>query len=89
MEILLKVAFNSLVTVEFSIENPPVLPLEGEIFSAAWDSFILDKKAVKKIKDYEEGHVFLTHVIFKHFDKDRITVQVSLFEENHYKESGY
>lgn len=84
MDSLLHVYFNSFTTVKFKIENPLVLPAEGETISFEWRDFIQNETVVKKIESYEEGDVFICEILFRKYYKGVVETHIYLHERKDY-----
>jgi len=84
MKVILKVNFDSISNAEFYIENPPVIPVEGDSVSFEWKDFISDKKEIKKLENYDKNHIWMVNVLFKRYSKKQALVQIVLMEEGEY-----
>lgn len=86
MELILSIGFNSLLhNTYFEINNPPVVPIEGELFDCHWADFIQDKEAIDTLEDHDDNGVWITHIVSKHYFKNKVVIHVQLFEEQHYE----
>ncbi len=70
---------------EFRIENPSMLPCEGEIFSCEWSDYIADDKLVKELKEFEENSIFIVNILHREYKKARATLHIVLYNEEHYE----
>lgn len=72
---------------EFSVEinEPAVLPNNGEVIYCKWPDFIKDKEMLSKLEKQEEGQMFRAEVLYKIYTADRVTVQVLLHKDSEYK----
>jgi hypothetical protein len=84
LESLLHVYFNSFTTVKFKIENPSVLPGEGEKITFEWKEFIQNENVVKKIEAYEETDAFICEIMFRKYFKGCVETHIYLHERKDY-----
>lgn len=86
MKVILRIQFDSICHATFDIENPPVIPNEGEIVDFRWSEFIDDKNDLRLLTEYGEYGVWVANILCKTYAKDNVIVFVALMQEEHYKE---
>ena len=84
MKLELSIGFNDMNTW-FSIDNPIVIPMEGEGFSCKWSDYISDKKAIKELNEFSEYDIHKVHIIDKEYSKDKVVINISLFSSDDYE----
>jgi hypothetical protein len=85
MKTILSIGFNSrLQSTYFDIENPSVIPNEGEVFDCNWQDYISDEKALLALEEYSETGIWMTNIVSVYFSKEKTVVHISLMEEEHY-----
>ena len=79
MKIVLSIGFDEKITDYFEIENPAIIPLEGETFDCKWDDFITDLKLLEILQEEDDmGTCWIVHIVYKYFSKNQITIHISL-----------
>ena len=83
---VLRVHFNSLIKTSFTIEDPAVMPLEGEVISFSWADFLDNADDVKILEAYELDDLLICNVLSRMYYKDKVETLVVLFEREHYNQ---
>lgn len=70
--------------IDFIIDNPVILPVEGASIDFNWVDFIEDKEALAFLEEYDENSIWLAHITCVRYTKTECTMFVTLFESADY-----
>lgn len=70
----------------FEIQNPPVLPENGDILNFDWESYLSDKRQISLIHSFEQEHSFVAQIVGKAYSPKQVVVTVSLHKDVDYEE---
>lgn len=84
MKTILRISFDSITQETFELQDPPVIPVEGDILDFTWADFIADKNELEKLELFSEDNIWIANIACKTYSKTHAVVYVVLFEEESY-----
>lgn len=85
MNTKLAINFNSAtLRIDFIINDPVILPVEGAGLDCNWADFIDDKETLAFLEEHDENSIWLAHITGVHYTKTDCTMHVTLFDVGDY-----
>jgi hypothetical protein len=88
MNLELKIAFDSEVSNQFTINNPPYVPTIGEIVDIVPEDFTDNAEDIRKLNEYSENDIWLVGFKSIKYYKDRVRVLIVLEKEEDFKKES-
>lgn len=87
MNLILTIGFNSLITSQVKIENPPYVPDIGDIVDFIPKDYLINEEDVKILTEFLENDVLYVGFKTITYEKDCTSILIVLEEEKHFKEN--
>ncbi|HEY4787337.1 MAG TPA: hypothetical protein VIH57_14860 [Bacteroidales bacterium] len=86
MNLILTIAFNSLITSQVKIENPPHIPDIGDIVEIIPEDYFSNENEIKILREYGDGDIWKVGFKTITYEKDKVSVLTVLEERKHFEE---
>jgi hypothetical protein len=86
MNLILTIAFNSLISSEIKIENPPYVPDIGDIVDIVPEDYLSDPDDIKTLREYDDNDIWKVGFKTVTYKKDKVSVVIVLFEPKHFEQ---